>query len=195
MTVVEGVPPSKHFRCITQRHVLRSPITQPNIPGEQVQFPRPSPLPRRRGYARLGQSLFWTRARDSVSSFYTSSLPNVPFENRTFRSYFFLYSFFSCVFCFVYFYHWKTVKKIILPIIGTLTLSDGCSDVTPRVTVLTSKLGCSPMSQLCVPRKSSLYFKTRGPGTRSKRRVRWSRGSDEKTNRRTLNSFSTGKDA
>ena len=44
MTFVEGVPPSKHFRCITQRHVLRSPITQPNIPGEQVayrQFPRP----------------------------------------------------------------------------------------------------------------------------------------------------------
>ena len=57
MTFVEGVPPSKHFRCITQRHVLRSPITQPNIPGEQVayrQFPRPSPHPRRRGYARLG---------------------------------------------------------------------------------------------------------------------------------------------
>ena len=56
MTFVEGVPPSKHFRCITQRHVLRSPITQPNIPGEQVayrQFPRPSPLPRRRGSARL----------------------------------------------------------------------------------------------------------------------------------------------
>ena len=50
---------------------------------------------------------------------------------------------------------------------------------------LTSKLGCSPMSQLCVARKSSLYFKTRGPGTRSKRRVRWSRGSDETTNRRT----------
>ena len=47
MTFVEGVPPSKHFR---------SPITQPNIPEEQVayrQFPRPSPLPRRRGYARL----------------------------------------------------------------------------------------------------------------------------------------------
>ena len=38
MTVVEGVPPSKHFRCITQRHVLRSPITQPNIPGEQVAY-------------------------------------------------------------------------------------------------------------------------------------------------------------
>ena len=57
MTFVEGVPPSKHFRCITQRYVLRSPITQPNIPEEQVayrQFPRPSPLPRRRGYARLG---------------------------------------------------------------------------------------------------------------------------------------------
>ena len=56
MTFVEGVPPSKHFRCITQRYVLRSPITQPNIPEEQVayrQFPRPSPLPRRRGYARL----------------------------------------------------------------------------------------------------------------------------------------------
>ena len=56
MTFVEGVPPSKHFRCITQRHVLRSPITQPNIPEEQVayrQFPRPSPLPKRRGYARL----------------------------------------------------------------------------------------------------------------------------------------------
>ena len=68
---------------------------------------------------------------------------------------------------------------------ATLTLSDGCSDVTARVTVLTSKLGCSPMSQLCVARKSSLYFKTRGPGTRSKRRVRWSRGSDETTNRRT----------
>ena len=66
-----------------------------------------------------------------------------------------------------------------------LTLSDGCSDVKARVTVLTSKLGCSPMSQLCVARKSSLYFKTRGPGTRSKRRVRWSRGSDETTNRRT----------
>ena len=33
------------------------------------------------------------------------------------------------------------------------------------------RLGCSPMSQLCVARKSSLYFKTRGPGTRSKRRV------------------------
>ena len=32
MTFVEGVPPSKHFRCITQRYVLRSPITQPNIP-------------------------------------------------------------------------------------------------------------------------------------------------------------------
>ena len=45
MTSVEGVPPSKHFRCITQRYVLRSPITQPNIPEEQVayrQFPRPS---------------------------------------------------------------------------------------------------------------------------------------------------------
>ena len=58
MTFVEGVPPSKHFRCITQRHVLRSPITQPNIPGEQVayrQFPRPSPLPRRRGSARLAR--------------------------------------------------------------------------------------------------------------------------------------------
>ena len=44
MTFVEGVPPSKHFRCIPQRHVLRSPITQPNIPGEQVayrQFPTP----------------------------------------------------------------------------------------------------------------------------------------------------------
>ena len=56
MTFVEGVPPSKHFRCITQRYVLRSPITQPNIPEEQVayrQLPRPSPLPRRRGYARL----------------------------------------------------------------------------------------------------------------------------------------------
>ena len=53
MTFVEGVPPSKHFRCITQRHVLRSPITQPNIPGEQVAS-RPSPHPRRRGYARLG---------------------------------------------------------------------------------------------------------------------------------------------
>ena len=42
MTFVEGVPPSKHFRCITQRYVLRSPITQPNIPEEQVayrQFP------------------------------------------------------------------------------------------------------------------------------------------------------------
>ena len=85
-----------------------------------------------------------------------------------------------------------TSRYIALPIdqlsftsIGTLTLSDGCSDVTARVPVLTSKLGCSPMSQLCVARKSSLYFKTRGPGTRSKRRVRWSRGSDETTNRRT----------
>ena len=60
MTFVEGVPPSKHFRCITQRHVLRSPITQPNIPGEQVayrQFPRPSPLPRRRGSARLALAM------------------------------------------------------------------------------------------------------------------------------------------
>ena len=38
MTFVEGVPPSKHFRCIPQRHVLRSPITQPNIPGEQVAY-------------------------------------------------------------------------------------------------------------------------------------------------------------
>ena len=60
MTFVEGVPPSKHFRCITQRHVLRSPITQPNIPGEQVayrQFPRPSPLSRRRGSARLSKNL------------------------------------------------------------------------------------------------------------------------------------------
>ena len=61
MTFVEGVPPSKHFRCITQRYVLRSPITQPNIPEEQVayrQFPRPSPLPRRRGSARLGHALY-----------------------------------------------------------------------------------------------------------------------------------------
>ena len=41
MTYVEGVPPSKHFRCITQRHVLRSPITQPNIPGEQVAIGSP----------------------------------------------------------------------------------------------------------------------------------------------------------
>ena len=49
MTFVEGVPPSKHFRCITQRYVLRSPITQPNIPEEQVAYS----LPRRRGYARL----------------------------------------------------------------------------------------------------------------------------------------------
>ena len=60
MTFVEGVPPSKHFRCITQHYVLRSPITQPNIPEEQVayrQFPRPSPLPRRRGYARLDNSM------------------------------------------------------------------------------------------------------------------------------------------
>ena len=59
MTFVEGVPPSKHFRCITQRYVLRSPITQPNIPEEQVayrQFPRPSPLPRRRGSARLAET-------------------------------------------------------------------------------------------------------------------------------------------
>ena len=32
---------------------------------------------------------------------------------------------------------------------------------------LTSTLGCSPMSQLCLARKSSLYFKTRGPGNRS----------------------------
>ena len=79
MTFVEG---GKHFRCslflcnasnfinkkkkkkkcIKQRHVLRSPITQTNIPGEQVayrQFPRPSPLPRRRGSARL--------ARDAAS--------------------------------------------------------------------------------------------------------------------------------
>ena len=38
MTFVEGVPPSKHFRCITQRYVLRSPITQPNIPEEQVAY-------------------------------------------------------------------------------------------------------------------------------------------------------------
>ena len=49
MTFVEGVPPSKHFRCITQRYVLRSPITQPNMPEEQVAYS----LPRRRGYARL----------------------------------------------------------------------------------------------------------------------------------------------
>ena len=42
MTFVEGVPPSKHFRCITQLYVLRSPITQPNIPEEQVAY---------RGYA------------------------------------------------------------------------------------------------------------------------------------------------
>ena len=40
MTFVEGVPPSKHFRCITQRYVLRSPITQPNIPEEQVAIPQ-----------------------------------------------------------------------------------------------------------------------------------------------------------
>ena len=33
-TFVEGVPPSKHFRCITRRYVLRSPITQPNIPKQ-----------------------------------------------------------------------------------------------------------------------------------------------------------------
>ena len=38
MTFVEGVPPSKHFRCITQRDVLRPPITQPNIPEEQVAY-------------------------------------------------------------------------------------------------------------------------------------------------------------
>ena len=38
MTFVEGVPPSKHFRCITQRYVLRSPITQPYIPEEQVAY-------------------------------------------------------------------------------------------------------------------------------------------------------------
>ena len=44
----------------------------------------------------------------------------------------------------------------ILPIIGTLTLSDGCSDIAARVTVHTYKLGCSTMSQLCVARKSSL---------------------------------------
>ena len=57
MTFVEG---GKHFRCITQRHILRSPITQTNIPGEQVayrQFPRPSPLPRRRGSARLASTV------------------------------------------------------------------------------------------------------------------------------------------
>ena len=69
MTFVEGVPPSKHFRCITQRHVLRSPITQPNIPGEQVayrQFPRPCPLPRRRGSARLGvDTLFRSRCGET----------------------------------------------------------------------------------------------------------------------------------
>ena len=49
MTFVEGVPPSKHFRCITQRYVLRSPITQPNIPEEQVAS--------RRGYARLRRAI------------------------------------------------------------------------------------------------------------------------------------------
>ena len=67
MTFVEGVPPSKHFRCITQRYVLRSPITQPNIPEEQVayrQFPRPSPLPRRRGYARLHRFVMSRSKRD-----------------------------------------------------------------------------------------------------------------------------------
>ena len=70
-------------------------------------------------------------------------------------------------------------RRGLTTIIGTVTLSDGCSDVAAKVTVLTYKLGCSTMSQLCVARKPSLYFKTCGPGTRSNRRIRWSRGSDE----------------
>ena len=51
MTFVEGVPPSKHFRCITQHYVLRSPITQPNIPEEQV---APGLLLSREGVATRG---------------------------------------------------------------------------------------------------------------------------------------------
>ena len=65
MTFVEGVPPSKHFRCITQRYVLRSPISNQTFLRNKWRIGNFSPLPRRRGYARL---IFLFRERNVILS-------------------------------------------------------------------------------------------------------------------------------